>query len=151
MAVAPYVLRYWESEFPQLAPHKGSGGQRRYQRADVELALTIRDMLYRDGFTIAGARRRLEEKKHPLSAAAGAALPPAAPPAAPAVASVPPVVKNFPAPAPQAAANAANVAGPPPAGVRKVRQGLQDLLRLLDNTDARRADVRSERSGGRGE
>jgi len=54
-----YVLRYWETEFPALRPRKSSGGQRVYTRKDVDLVLNIKRMLYEQGFTIAGARKRL--------------------------------------------------------------------------------------------
>jgi len=54
-----YVLRYWETEFPALRPRKSSGGQRVYTRKDVDLVFNIKRMLYEQGFTIAGARKRL--------------------------------------------------------------------------------------------
>jgi DNA-binding transcriptional MerR regulator len=54
-----YVLRFWESEFPQLKPVKSSTGQRMYRRRDVESVLRIKQLLYGQGFTIAGARQHL--------------------------------------------------------------------------------------------
>lgn len=54
-----YVLRFWETEFPQLKPVKSNTGQRMYRRKDVESVLKIRQLLYEDGFTIAGARQHL--------------------------------------------------------------------------------------------
>jgi DNA-binding transcriptional MerR regulator len=59
-----YVLRFWESEFPQLKPVKSSTGQRMYRRRDVESVLRIKQLLYDQGFTIVGARQqlRLESK-----------------------------------------------------------------------------------------
>ena len=56
----PYVLRYWESEFAALAPAKNSSGQRIYRRRDIETVLRIKQLLYEEGFTIAGAKKRLE-------------------------------------------------------------------------------------------
>lgn len=56
-----YVLRFWETEFPQLKPVKSSTGQRMYRRRDVESVLRIKKLLYEDGFTIAGARTQLRE------------------------------------------------------------------------------------------
>jgi DNA-binding transcriptional MerR regulator len=56
----PYVLRYWESEFPALAPAKNSSGQRIYRRKDIETVLRIKQLLYDEGFTIAGAKKKLE-------------------------------------------------------------------------------------------
>jgi DNA-binding transcriptional MerR regulator len=55
----PYVLRFWESEFPQLAPNKSRTGQRIYRPRDVEMILEIKKLLYEEGFTIAGARKKL--------------------------------------------------------------------------------------------
>jgi DNA-binding transcriptional MerR regulator len=59
----PYVLRYWESEFPALAPAKNSSGQRIYRRRDIETVLRIKELLYEEGFTIAGAKKRLEAEQ----------------------------------------------------------------------------------------
>ncbi len=55
-----HVLRYWEAEFPALKPRKSRGGQRLYRPQDIELLLQIKDLLYSQGYTIAGARRRLQ-------------------------------------------------------------------------------------------
>jgi DNA-binding transcriptional MerR regulator len=55
--VPAYVLRFWESEFPNLKPHKGGTGQRLYRRRDVETALRIKSLLYEEGYTIPGARQ----------------------------------------------------------------------------------------------
>src|SRR3990172_1928617 len=57
--VQAHVLRYWESEFPMLAPQKNRAGQRVYRKRDVEMALQIRELLYEDQYTIAGAKKRL--------------------------------------------------------------------------------------------
>jgi len=57
-----YVLRFWESEFPQLKPVKSSTGQRMYRKRDVESVLRIKQLLYEQGFTIAGARQHLREE-----------------------------------------------------------------------------------------
>jgi DNA-binding transcriptional MerR regulator len=58
----PYVLRYWESEFPALAPAKNNSGQRIYRRRDIETVLRIKALLYEEGFTIAGAKKKLEQE-----------------------------------------------------------------------------------------
>jgi DNA-binding transcriptional MerR regulator len=58
----PYVLRYWETEFPVLRPRKSRGGQRVYRRKDVENVLRIKQMLYNEGYTISGARKALGRK-----------------------------------------------------------------------------------------
>lgn len=57
-----YVLRFWETEFPQLKPVKSSTGQRMYRRKDVDAVLRIRTLLYEEGFTIAGARQQLRSE-----------------------------------------------------------------------------------------
>lgn len=72
----PYVLRYWESEFPALAPAKNNSGQRIYRRRDIETIIRIKTLLYEEGFTIAGAKKKLEleMKEHARS---GSPTPPA--------------------------------------------------------------------------
>jgi DNA-binding transcriptional MerR regulator len=59
--VRPFVLRYWEEEFPMLEPVKGRQGYRLYRQQDVDLVLKIKRLLYDEGFTIAGARRHLRD------------------------------------------------------------------------------------------
>jgi len=59
LAVEPYVLRYWETEFPSLAPKKSGTGHRLYRRKDVELLLKIKHLLYEKRYTIEGARQSL--------------------------------------------------------------------------------------------
>ncbi len=59
VGVEAHVLRFWETEFPALAPPKSRTGQRTYRPKDIELLLRIRKLLYEEGFTIAGARKRL--------------------------------------------------------------------------------------------
>src|SRR5215831_17799513 len=59
VGVQAHVLRYWETEFPTLQPQKNRSGQRTYRRKDVEMALHIKQLLYEEGFTIAGAKRKL--------------------------------------------------------------------------------------------
>lgn len=58
--VAPYVLRYWETEFPALSEGKEKGGARLYSGRDVKIIARIRELLYDEGFTVAGAKKRLE-------------------------------------------------------------------------------------------
>src|SRR5262249_46338001 len=57
--IEPFVLRFWESEFPNLAPQKSKTGQRVYKRKDIETVLRIKELLYERGYTIAGARKQL--------------------------------------------------------------------------------------------
>ena len=93
----PYVLRYWESEFPFLAPEKNRAGQRIYTDEDIQTVLAIKRLLYEDGYTTAGARRKLEQERlepaargleeaapspgEPAPAGAATVAPPASPPA----------------------------------------------------------------------
>ena len=58
--VQAHVLRYWETEFPMLSPQKNRSGQRSYRRRDVEIALRIKELLYEDLYTIAGAKKKLQ-------------------------------------------------------------------------------------------
>jgi DNA-binding transcriptional MerR regulator len=105
----PYVLRYWESEFPSLAPAKNSSGQRIYRRRDIETVLRIKQLLYDEGFTIAGAKKRLEAE------ASGRGPTPQA--------------QAAPAPAtPESADDPARLA------IREVRAQLREILTLLDRS-----------------
>jgi DNA-binding transcriptional MerR regulator len=116
----PYVLRYWESEFPALAPAKNSSGQRIYRRKDIETVLRIKQLLYEEGFTIAGAKKRLEVE------AGGRGATPSA------MASLPETeVKDVPvgAPALDPAADATR------AVLLEVREHLRGILTLLDKGD----------------
>jgi DNA-binding transcriptional MerR regulator len=75
--VKPFVLRFWETEFPMLEPLKGPNGRRSYRAEDVELIRKIKRLLYDEGFTIAGARRHLRESGGAAGESeAGAAIPP---------------------------------------------------------------------------
>ena len=64
--VKAYVLRYWETEFPAIAPKKSGTGQRLYRRKDVELILEIKHLLYEKRFTIEGARKAIGDRVKPL-------------------------------------------------------------------------------------
>lgn len=65
VGVPPYVLRFWESEFPGLIPKKSGSGHRLYRRKEVALLLEIKQLLYDQRFTIEGARRHLQERVKP--------------------------------------------------------------------------------------
>ena len=82
--VQPYVLRYWETEFAALAPNKSGGGQRLYTQREIDIILRIKQLLYSEGFTIAGAKKKLETEL-----AAPAAETPVASLTAPPTAQVP--------------------------------------------------------------
>ena len=72
--VPTYVLRFWETEFPQLKPNKGGTGQRLYRRRDVELALRIKSLLYDQGYTIPGARQVFKNESGTRAAEAAPAV-----------------------------------------------------------------------------
>ena len=67
IGVEPYVLRYWESEFPQLKPSRADSKQRTYQRKDLETLLEIKRLLYEERMTIEGAKLRLKGEKATIS------------------------------------------------------------------------------------
>ncbi|MFN7921543.1 MAG: MerR family transcriptional regulator [Bryobacteraceae bacterium] len=101
VGVEPYVLRFWESEFPQLAPRKSGTGHRLYRRKEVEMVLEVKRLLYDRRFTIEGARIHLEQSKKKSGPAkpAPAAKPEPAPMQAalfadPAPSKVPPFIKD---------------------------------------------------------
>lgn len=77
--IQPYVLRYWETEFPILAPSKSKSGQRVYAEKELDVIRRIKELLYDEGYTIAGAKKKLEGEMA-LGLSPGAAPPPAAEP-----------------------------------------------------------------------
>ena len=155
--VQPHVLRYWETEFPMLAPQKNRAGQRVYRRKDVEMVMRIRDLLYEERFTIAGAKRKLldetragsggpkvpvrkpataEETTEPLKSAPVETAPAESVP----VESVPvetAQVESVPAPAIPAVQSTPDGSMSPQArrAFRVVKRNLEDLLTML-NSDA---------------
>jgi DNA-binding transcriptional MerR regulator len=113
----PYVLRYWESEFPALAPAKNSSGQRIYRRKDIETVLRIKQLLYEEGFTIAGAKKRLEAELGGRGATPSA------------MASLPETVVTNVEVAPDPGADSARSV------LLEVRDHLRGILTLLDKGD----------------
>jgi DNA-binding transcriptional MerR regulator len=106
-----YVLRFWETEFPQLKPVKSSTGQRMYRQRDVENVLHIKKLLYDEGFTIAGARQQLKDEAKPQKRQSGLPFP-----------------KQDKS-----------------ESLKKVRQGLQEILGILSKSKGSKAGAR--RSG----
>jgi len=150
--VQPHVLRYWETEFPMLAQQKNRAGQRVYRRKDVEMVLRIRDLLYEEKFTIAGAKKKLADemrgstRTRPTAKEAVAPEPEAiAPSPAEAIPAAPsaeatPTPREAQAPEPEATAPPPTTHGrelPPQVhrALRVVKRDLEDLLTLL-NADA---------------
>lgn len=158
--VAPYVLRYWETEFPALAEGRDKGASRLYTGRDVQVIRRIRELLYDEGFTVAGAKKRLEAEisegrfdeglqaaPSPAQQKKGARTTGSAPAArAPADLPTTPVVESgetsfisdIPlAPGPPATAKAAaNRAADIPDKKRVVRE-LKEIVKLLDRTGRR--------------
>jgi len=76
LKIEPYVLRFWESQFPQLKPNKSGTGQRLYRKRDVEVAVEIKRLVYGEGYTLSGARQVLgQQRRGDASASAPAAKP----------------------------------------------------------------------------
>ena len=79
LKIEPYVLRFWESQFPQLKPNKSGTGQRLYRKRDVEIAVEIKRLVYGEGYTLSGARQVLgQQRRADASAPVPAAKPTAA-------------------------------------------------------------------------
>ena len=144
--VQAHVLRYWESEFPMLAPQKNRAGQRTYRKRDVEMVLRIKELLYEDQYTIAGAKKKLQNDMRSASklkvvtpdmnaaninageAQAATAPPQSASTAPPSYASdheLPPTEPSVPLTDERRAA------------LRRLREQMRDLLTLLDESEAR--------------
>ena len=128
LGIQPYVLRYWETEFPALTPSKSRSGQRVYSEKELEIIRRIKELLYEEGYTIAGAKKKLEgelasgslgepEGDEPEEGPAGEPPAPAPKPAAP--------------PKPRAAAPAPELAAP--AGVDT--DAAERVQRLLSGID----------------
>jgi DNA-binding transcriptional MerR regulator len=121
--VKPYVLRYWESEFPKLNPQKSETGQRTYRKKDIQIALTIKRLLYDEKYTIAGALKKLDEmeKEGPDSSATETAP-------APLKAAASPVAST---PSPAAAAPAPTRSFPPREKVKEMKELIQSTRSIL--------------------
>jgi DNA-binding transcriptional MerR regulator len=153
--VAPYVLRYWETEFPALSEGKEKGGARLYTAREVQIIARIRQLLYDEGFTVAGAKKRLEAEigegrfdegaKAPQSASERPrpVAAPASPPPEPAPAQAPAKAAAAPpAPpsAPQVEPRPSVSASPEPSGFperKAVIKELKEIARLLERSKKR--------------
>jgi DNA-binding transcriptional MerR regulator len=153
--IQAHVLRYWESEFPTLAPQKNRAGQRTYRKRDVEMVLRIKELLYEDQYTIAGAKKRLTNEIRGASK-----LKVVTPEMGAQAMSTPPISQLVPAPdveepphdfesahvetMPAVPAPNAYAARPEPpqtdegrAALRLLREQLRDLMLLLEAGDTR--------------
>jgi DNA-binding transcriptional MerR regulator len=146
--VQAHVLRYWETEFPMLAPQKNRAGQRTYRRRDVEMALRIKQLLYDEQYTIAGAKKKLANeirggsiREADTSTAAKPARSLKPPPSLAArFGATPRPVQTAPG-----APTDANQTPTDRASLREVARELRDILRLLDETDAEPAASKSKK------
>ena len=154
--VQAHVLRYWESEFPMLAPQKNRAGQRTYRKRDVEMVLRIKELLYEDQYTIAGAKKRLTNELRGASK-----LKVVTPEMGAQALNVQPAPQLIPAPAPEPeepphdfadthsepapsahAQEPRNARPEPPqtdegrAALRRLREQLRDIMLLLEAGDA---------------
>ena len=78
LKIEPYVLRFWESQFPQLKPNKSGTGQRLYRKRDVEIAVEIKRLVYGEGYTLSGARQALGQQRRSEAPASAPVQPPKA-------------------------------------------------------------------------
>jgi DNA-binding transcriptional MerR regulator len=138
--VQAHVLRYWETEFPMLAPQKNRAGQRTYRRKDVEIALRIKELLYDEQYTIAGAKKKLaNEIRSPTREGA------MAPPRTPLRSLRPPpslaarFATNSQTATPQAAEDPKL-----PSTVKQFANHLREILDLLDQGDAELEALRAK-------
>ena len=138
--VQAHVLRYWETEFPTLAPQKNRAGQRTYRRRDVEMALRIKELLYDEQYTIAGAKKKLANELRtggPVRDSAAAAKAPVRslkPP--PSLAGRVSVAPTHPAPEGSAPQSSDDVNNDSKAELRLIASELKEILKLLNETDA---------------
>jgi DNA-binding transcriptional MerR regulator len=142
LGIQPYVLRYWETEFPALAPSKSRSGQRVYSEKELEIIRRIKQLLYEEGYTIAGAKKKLETE---LASGLGeeygeaAAAPPGVPepPAPPAKPSRRKAAETPAAPVTEAPAaldmDAAERIQTLRSGIEKALQEAREILAFLDS------------------
>jgi len=144
VGVQAHVLRYWETEFPMLQPQKNRAGQRTYRRRDVEMALRVKELLYDEQYTIAGAKKRLSHDTRGAGKLKVVGSEPA-PAAAPSPDSQQRTsersshsarerAREFPASAPVKEAK--------PASLKQIAEELREILALLEKTDS---DLKSPR------
>jgi DNA-binding transcriptional MerR regulator len=156
--VAPYVLRYWETEFPALSEGKDKGASKLYTARDVKIIARIRELLYDEGFTVAGAKKRLdaeitegrfddglapappvsEQRKGAPAPARKAEKPERSPGKAPSAPQPTLLSAVDPAPAPRPAATAASASSSASGLDRKsVVRELKEIVRMLDRPRAK--------------
>jgi DNA-binding transcriptional MerR regulator len=139
--VQAHVLRYWETEFPMLAPQKNRAGQRTYRRRDVEMALRIKELLYDEQYTIAGAKKRLANELRGVNRESSAAISPKT--AARSLRPPPSLAAKF------ASNRSAPSDGPTDSNqrpaLREIASQLREILDLLDAGDKKIASLRPKK------
>ena len=148
--VQAHVLRYWETEFSMLAPQKNRAGQRTYRRRDVEMALRIKELLYDEQYTIAGAKKKLANELRGGSIREGDTAP-AAKPAMRSLKPPPSLAGRFTSTSPTAEGEAGAPQNFKPTNeqkkaLRQIARELREILDLLDESDR---DARASSAGSR--
>ena len=145
--VQAHVLRYWETEFPMLQPQKNRAGQRTYRRRDVEMALRIKELLYDEQYTIAGAKKKLAGELRGPNRESGQPAPPKAPGRS--LQRPPSLAARFssaPSSAPGSApAPAARPTDDQRATLGQIAKQLREILDLLDEGEADIASNQAKR------
>jgi DNA-binding transcriptional MerR regulator len=141
--VQAHVLRYWETEFPMLQPQKNRAGQRTYRRRDVEMALRIKELLYDEQYTIAGAKKKLAGELRSPSRESGQPPPPK--PRARSLQPPPSLAARFSQPASSAPAPAAAPTDEQRPTLRQIAKQLREILDFLDEGDAEIAPKQKNR------
>ena len=142
--VQAHVLRYWETEFPMLQPQKNRAGQRTYRRRDVEMALRIKELLYDEQYTIAGAKKKLAGEQRGPARDSGAP-----PPRTPGRSLQPPpsLAGRFSqAPSSETAPSAAAPGEDSRPALREIARQLREVLDLLEEGDA---EIAAHQTGGK--
>jgi len=137
--VQAHVLRYWETEFPTLAPQKNRAGQRTYRRRDVEMALRIKELLYDEQYTIAGAKKKLANELRGGAIREGETAP-AAKPAKRSLKPPPSLASRFASSAVTAESNSdaphrLSSNSNQKEALRAIAKELREILDLLDESD----------------
>lgn len=140
--VQAHVLRYWESEFPTLAPQKNRAGQRTYRRRDVEMALRIKELLYDEQYTIAGAKKKLANE---IRGSSGREAAPTAPAKAPTRSLSPPpsLAGRLSQAAP--AAPSAPLNDDQRSALGQIAKQLREILDLLDEGETEVVSTRAKK------
>ena len=141
LGIQPYVLRYWETEFPALAPSKSRSGQRVYSEKELEIIRRIKELLYDEGYTIAGAKKKLEAELQsgtlgePAEAAEDGEAPEDAAPEPPPAREEPPAPSLFAetAAAPALDTDAAEQIQKLRSGIEKALEEAREILALLSS------------------